>query len=60
MISKTCENFSKDQRIINIYNDFFQKIYYLLIIETENDHNNLKFCSFKFLKLSTLIFFFIN
>ena len=56
IISKTCENVSKNKRIINIYDDFFQKIYRLLIIKIENDHN-LKFRSFKLLKLLALIFF---
>ena len=59
MISKICKNFNKNQKIINIHDNFFQKICCLSIIETENDHN-LKFCSFKFLKLLTFIFFFVN
>ena len=59
MISKAREDFNKDKRVINIRNDFFQKICCLLTIKTENDYN-LKSRSFKFLKLSTLIFFFIN
>ena len=59
MISKIYENFSKNKRIINIRDDHFRKIYCLLIIETENDHN-LKSCSFKFLKLSAFIFFSVN
>ena len=53
MISKACENFSKDKRIENIYDDLFQKICCLSIIKTENDHN-LKSRLFKFLKLSAL------
>ena len=59
IISKTYENFSKDKRVINIYNDFFQKICCLSTIEIKNDHN-LKSRSFKFLKLSIFIFFFVN
>ena len=59
MISKTRENFSKNKRIINICNNFFQKICCLSTIETKNDHN-LKFRLFKFLKLLALIFFFVN
>ena len=51
MISKICENFSKNKRTINIRDDSFQKIYCLLVIETENNHN-LRSDSFKFLKLS--------
>ena len=57
MISKTRENLNKDKRIINIHDDFFQKICCLSVIETESDHN-LKSRLFKFLKL--LIFFFVN
>ena len=56
MIAKARENFDKNKRIINICNDFFQKICCLSVIETKNDHN-LKSRSFKFLKLSALIFF---
>ena len=59
MISKAYENFDKNKRIINIRDDLFQKIYCLSVIETENNHN-LKFCSFKFLKLSALSFFSVN
>ena len=56
IISKAREDFSKNKRIINIRDDFFQKMCCLSIIETENNHN-LKSCSFKSLKLSTFIFF---
>ena len=59
MISKTRKNFSKEKKTINIRNNFFQKIYYLSVIEIENDHN-LKFLSFKFFKLSALIFSSVN
>ena len=59
MISKTHKNFNKNKRIINFRDGFFQKICYLSIIETKSDHN-LKSRSFKFLKLSTLIFSFVN
>ena len=59
MISKTRENFSKNKRIINIRDDFFQKICCLSIIKTENDYN-LKFHSFKFIKFLTFIFFCVN
>ena len=59
MISKAYENFSKNKRIINIRNDFFQKFCCLSTIKTENDHN-LKSRSFKFLKLLTLIFSYVN
>ena len=59
IISKTCEDFSKNKKIINIHNNLFQKICCLLIIKTENDHN-LRSRLFKFLKLSALIFFFVN
>ena len=58
-ISKTRENFGKNKRTINIYNDFFLKICCLSVIETENDHN-LKFLSYKFLKLLAFIFSFVN
>ena len=56
MISKARENFSKNERSINIRDDFFQKICCLLTIETKNNHN-LKSRSFKFLKFLTFIFF---
>ena len=59
IISKTRENFDKNKRIINIHNDFFQKTCCLSAIETENNHN-LKSRFFKFLKLSTFSFFFVN
>ena len=59
MISKARENFDKNTKIINIRDDFFQKICCLLVIKTESDHN-LKSCSFKFLKLSTFNFFSVN
>ena len=59
MISKSRENFSKDKKIINIRDNFFQKICCLLIIETKSDHN-LKSHSFKFLKLSAFIFSSVN
>ena len=59
MISKARENFSKNQRIINIRDDLFQKICCLSAIETESDHN-LKFRSLEFLKLLTFIFFSVN
>ena len=59
MIWKAHENFNKDKRAINIRDDFFQKICCLSIIKTENDHN-LKSRSLKFLKLSALIFSFVN
>ena len=59
MISKIRKNFNKDKRIKNIRDDFFQKIGYLSVIKTENDHN-LKFRSLKSLKLSAFIFFFVN
>ena len=59
MISKIRKNFSKNKRIINIRDDFFQKICCLLIIKTENDHN-IKFRSFEILKLSTFIFSSVN
>ena len=47
MISKICENFSKNKKTINIRDNLFQKICCLSIIETENDYN-LKFYLFKF------------
>ena len=59
MILKARENFNKNKRNINIHDNFFQKICYLSIIETENDHN-LKFRLFKFLKLSALTFFSVS
>ena len=59
MISKTRENFNKDKKIINIRDNFFQKIYCLSVIETENNHN-LKVRLFKSLKVSAFIFFFVN
>ena len=59
MISKVHENFSKNKRIINIRDNLFQKIYYLSNIEMKNDHN-MRSRSFKFLKLSALIFFSVN
>ena len=59
MISKAHENFDKNERIINIRDDFFQKIYCLSAIETKSDHN-LKSRSFKFLKLSAFDFSFVN
>ena len=59
MISKTRENFDKDKRVINIRDDFFQKICCLSIIETENDHN-LKSRSLKSLKLSAFNFLSVN
>ena len=59
MISKTRENFSKNKRIINIRDDFFQKICCLSTIEAESDHN-LRFRSFESLKLSALFFFSVN
>ena len=55
MISKACENFSKNKRFINIHDDFFQKIYCLLTIDIRTDHNSEFFLS-EFLKLSTLVF----
>ena len=59
MLSKTHENFSKDQRIINIRDDFFQKICCLSAIGAESDHN-LKSRSLKFLKFSAFIFSSVN
>ena len=59
MVSKARENFSKDQRTINIRDDFFQKICCLSAIEAKNDHN-LKSRSFESLKLSAFIFFSVN
>ena len=56
MISKARENFDKNKRVINIRDDFFQKICCLSFIETENNHN-LKSRLFKSLKLSTFSFF---
>ena len=54
IISKIYENFSKDKKVINICDNFFQKICCLSIIETENNHS-LKFFSVKSLKLSSFI-----
>ena len=59
MISKARENFSKDQRVINIRGDFFQKTCCLSVIEAESDHN-LKSRSFEFLKFSAFIFSSVN
>ena len=59
MISKACENFSKNKRIINIRDNFFQKICCLSAIEAENDHN-LESRLFESLKLSAFIFSFVN
>ena len=59
MISKTCKNFSKNKKIINIYDDLFQKICCLSTIKTKSNYN-LKSSSFKFLKLSIFIFFSVN
>ena len=59
MISKVRENFSKEKRIINIRDDFFQKTCCLSTIEIKNDHN-LKSRSFEFLKLSAFIFSSVN
>ena len=59
MVSKTRENFGKNKRIINIRDNFFQKICCLSTIETENDHN-LRSRSLKFLKFSVFNFFFVN
>ena len=56
MISKARENFSKDQKVINIRDDLFQKTCCLSAIETESDHN-LRSRSLESLKLSALIFF---
>ena len=55
MILKTHKNFSKNKKSINIYDDLFQKICCLWVIETENNHN-FKSCSFKSLKLLIFIF----
>ena len=59
MILKAREDFSKNQRIINIRDDFFQKICCLSTIKIKNNYN-LKSRSFKFLKFSIFIFFFVN
>ena len=59
IISKTCENFDNDKKIINIRDVFFQKICCLSTIGTENDHN-LKSRSFKSLKFSTFNFSSVN
>ena len=59
MISKTRENFSKNKRIINIRDDFFQKTCCLSVIGTESDHN-LETRSLEFLKLLIFIFFSVN
>ena len=55
MISKARENFRKNKRIVNICDNLFQKICCLSAIKIKNNHN-LKFYSFKSLKLLTLIF----
>ena len=59
IILKARKNFSKIKKTINISDDLFQKIRYLLVIETENDHD-LKTLSFKFLKLFAFIFSSVN
>ena len=59
MILKTCKNFDKNKRTINIRNNLFQKICCLSIIEIENDHN-LKFHSFKYLKFLIFNFSSVN
>ena len=59
MISKVYKNVNKNKSAINIRDDYFQKTYCLSAIETENDHN-LKFRSYKSLKLSAFNFFSVN
>ena len=56
MISKTRENFSRNKKIIDICDHFFQKICCLGIIETKDDHN-VKYLLFKVLKLLIFISF---